>query len=254
MRIRGYCMCYVYLMDFNAEDFWNRVGRLLVGDLTQKWLSHETGINPSTLSTWRIKNRSPHAHEAVAIAQALGVSVEYLVTGKDDYEDKRDLQETILDEDKVFMTPSQMEYVLTGEEKFVVIPVYDQKISAGYGQELLDSDVEPIRHITVMKRLVSGFEPERLRAVEVSGDSMTGITLFHGDTVVFVQDYIKGDGVYVLLVEGQALVKRLEFDLFDHKVKVHSENPKYETKVVDSDSDLMRIQGKVIGWVHNHPY
>ena len=53
-------------------------------DMRVKELSEKTGINKRTLDHYLTENGSePTAANAVLIAKALGVSVEYLVTGKD---------------------------------------------------------------------------------------------------------------------------------------------------------------------------
>lgn len=261
-------MYYKYYMGEEAVHFWERINNLMNHDLNQAWLARETGLSPVTISSWKKNFRLPPADRAVKIAKALGVSVEFLVTGEETEEENEDLfhildgikgahasnQEISSPQNDIFIKPNQREYVLTDDEKVIVLPVYGQKVSAGYGEDLVNQDIIPNRHITVMKRLVAGFDSGQLRAVEVFGDSMTGISLFHGDTVIFVNDYVQGDGVYVILVNGEAMVKRLEFDPFDKKVRIHSENKNYATKEVPADSDVMKIQGKVVGWVHCHPY
>lgn len=64
--------------------FWNNVKQLLeIKDLTQKELSAKTGINLGTLKNQICRNVIPDAISAVKIAQALGTTVEYLVTGKE---------------------------------------------------------------------------------------------------------------------------------------------------------------------------
>ena len=64
--------------------FYKRVAQRLV-DLDRKrpWLLAQTGIKPSTWSSWEKNDRFPPADRAAAIADVLGVSVEYLVTGKE---------------------------------------------------------------------------------------------------------------------------------------------------------------------------
>lgn len=53
-------------------------------DMRVKELADKTGINKRTLDHYLTENGSePTAVNAVLIAKALGVSVEYLVTGKD---------------------------------------------------------------------------------------------------------------------------------------------------------------------------
>lgn len=64
-------------------DFWKRVRNLLQGDLTQSWLCNEIEVSSGTLSNWINKNRYPGADKAQAIACALNVSVEFLVSGEE---------------------------------------------------------------------------------------------------------------------------------------------------------------------------
>ena len=53
-------------------------------DIQTKELSAKTGISLNTLNHYLVQNSaSPSAENAVKIATALGVSVEYLVTGKE---------------------------------------------------------------------------------------------------------------------------------------------------------------------------
>ena len=51
--------------------------------LTQKELSEKTGISVNTIRGWFSKDLVPDVFNAVKIAQALNLSVEYLATGKD---------------------------------------------------------------------------------------------------------------------------------------------------------------------------
>lgn len=63
--------------------FWNNVNNLIkTRKVTQDDLCNQTGISLNTLRGWISKNVLPRAEEAVAIASALGTTVEYLVTGK----------------------------------------------------------------------------------------------------------------------------------------------------------------------------
>jgi transcriptional regulator with XRE-family HTH domain len=66
--------------DYSAIEFWARYK-----DLTEKDLPVilKTNIGQSTISTWKTKGVFPRADKAVKIADTLGTSVEYLVTGRD---------------------------------------------------------------------------------------------------------------------------------------------------------------------------
>ena len=49
----------------------------------RSWLLSKTRIRPSTWSSWVKYNRMPPADRAMAIADALDVSLEFLITGRE---------------------------------------------------------------------------------------------------------------------------------------------------------------------------
>lgn len=62
----------------------NLKDELTFKDIQTKELAAKTGISLNTLNHYLVQNSaSPSAENAVKIAAALGVSVEYLVTGKE---------------------------------------------------------------------------------------------------------------------------------------------------------------------------
>lgn len=68
----------------DANTFWSNVKPLIKSKkITQQVLADDIGISFNTLQSWITKDRLPDVVSAFKIAQALGVSVEYLVTGKE---------------------------------------------------------------------------------------------------------------------------------------------------------------------------
>ena len=49
--------------------------------ITQKELSEATGIGQSTISDWKRKGTNPSSEKIIPIAEALGVSVEFILGG-----------------------------------------------------------------------------------------------------------------------------------------------------------------------------
>ncbi len=147
-------------------------------------------------------------------------------------------------------TKGQTTAISVSKDSFSV-PILKNKVSAGPGEEwdLVDFSEE---RLPILKKFVRRFPQEKLFSAEVRGDSMTGVQLFDGDLVVFVSKLIEGDAIYVISVDGELLVKRLEFDHFDKKLIIKSENPRYEVKIIDPER--AQILGKVVGWLHHHPY
>jgi len=68
----------------NAEFFWKMVKKEVGRQQTSfEWLYRKTQIPKGTFSSWKNRNIIPRADEAFLIAEALKVSVEYLLTGAD---------------------------------------------------------------------------------------------------------------------------------------------------------------------------
>ncbi|MGD9939103.1 MAG: helix-turn-helix domain-containing protein [Clostridia bacterium] len=63
-------------------NFWERLDSEIEKRSTRKEIAERAGIAASTISMWKKRNSLPIADTAVKLAQALGVSVEYLVTGQ----------------------------------------------------------------------------------------------------------------------------------------------------------------------------
>lgn len=133
----------------------------------------------------------------------------------------------------------------------ILVPILNQRLSAGGGQEWIASDFSDER-LPLLSRFIKPYKKEDVFAAPVRGDSMTGIQLFDGDIVFFVRGETDGDGIYVISVDGEVYVKRVEIDPFDRKLVIKSENERYKPRIVEPDRVVML--GKVIGWLHHHPY
>jgi transcriptional regulator with XRE-family HTH domain len=67
----------------DIEEFWNRTNTLLKQKgYTQRSLALQCGFTERRIESLSTDGRQPSTDESVKIAQVLGVSVEYLVTGK----------------------------------------------------------------------------------------------------------------------------------------------------------------------------
>jgi SOS-response transcriptional repressor LexA len=132
------------------------------------------------------------------------------------------------------------------------VPILTQKLSAGPGQEWTDADIVDGERLQIIARFIKPWQKDKVFAAEVRGDSMTGIQLFDGDMVFFVHGEVEGDGLYVLTVDNEVFVKRIAFNPFEKKVTIKSENDRYDPMTVDADRIV--LLGKVIGWLHHHPY
>lgn len=76
----------------DTVSFWERVKHLIKArNTTQRGLSETIGLSTRTLEIKISRKSAPDVFEAYKIAQALGVSVEYLVTGEDTSPYKQEL-------------------------------------------------------------------------------------------------------------------------------------------------------------------
>ena len=68
------------------DNFWTRVKlHIKAHRMSRKEFAEYTGIPGRTFESWIRRNCIPDATRACVIAQALGVTVEYLIMGIDDF-------------------------------------------------------------------------------------------------------------------------------------------------------------------------
>ncbi len=234
----------------SMKTFWDRVDHLREQmGYTQQGLSEKLSLKKRTIETWKQNGSFPGADVCVALATLLSTTTEYLVTGvelpliDDEY---------VKDETKPMQTTKGI-ITQIGEEPTILVPIAPQKISAGRGESFLPSS-EYVGYVRILERMARGIDPTRLIAAIVKGDSMTGVQIFSGDVVIFARGYLDENGLYVVSLRGEVLVKRMEFDRIHNQVAIISENKNYRPIMVEANDEGVQILGKVVGWVHCHPY
>ncbi len=187
-------------------DFWKRVRKHIAGDFTQTWLCEETGLATSTMSNWVSNDRIPPADKAQKIANALGVTVEYLVTGKEPYED--------FEEENQSSTP-----VITEDPKGGV-PFYDYEVTA-HISDILDTTVYTPKYFV-------HYEPFRGTdlCMPVAGDSMHP-DIKHGDVLALKRLNTLGE-----IMWGETYVIVTHGDMELCAVKCVHPNPKNVTTII----------------------
>lgn len=197
--------------------------------LSQSAFAKKLGIPQSTYSKYELG--SDISTKTLVSLYDLGINLNWLLMGKEELQINTKMVETNYD---------------------LNIPVIASKVSAGSGEEWRDEDFLEGQMVPITKDLIKGHDVKKIFAAQVKGDSMIDAMIFDGDYVFAVKDEIRGDGIYILSVDGEVLVKRLEYDAFEHKVNVISANKAYQPRTVDEDRII--ILGKVIGWLHHHPF
>jgi SOS-response transcriptional repressor LexA len=226
-------------------DFYERVKELArTNKTTIEAVVKSTDLSLSSYNTLRMRGNLPRADDAAKIAQQLGTSVEYLIFGKENI---------MKSEYSGMMVRDSLGNEISLDGELCLLPILSQKAAAGHGQAMIEN-VEIVGELPFLKRMLRGAKPAGAKVIEVRGDSMTGVNLFDGDLVIFLPGEIRGDGIYVLRVGDELLVKRVEFDPISRKIRIMSENPRYPDRVESADGQSVEVVGKVYGWVHAHPY
>ncbi len=213
-------------------EFWIRVEELRkASNLTRKELSNIIAVSPKTVDNWVARNIIPAGDKCLSISNTLTTSIEYLLTGKE-------------------LAISVNDYAKNEEPTFLV-PIIPHIIPTELDTDFLSCRRQP-KYVRILQRMVKGIDPERLIAAVAKGDSMTGVQIFSGDVVIFAREYLDENGLYVVSLRGEVLVKRMEFNRIHDQVVIISENKNYRAITVDANDEGVQILGKVIGWIHCH--
>ena len=218
--------------EYNENRVADRLSKALkLRGVTQSELAEKTGINFSSISSYVSGRFEPKRTPLMKMAKALDVSPTWLAG---------------------FDVPMDAETpYYNSETGILTIPFITQKISAGPGEEELPDDCLEVRSIDILASMAKGISKKVLTAAEVKGDSMIEANIYPGDIVIFARGKIEGDGIYVLALAGDVLVKRLQFDALSNELEIISMNRNYKPRTVSADADGLRILGKVVGWFHN---
>jgi len=135
------------------------------------------------------------------------------------------------------------------ESNTVDIELFEQEAAAGRGREIADY-IEK-QYIPLPYDLLRPHNPQNLKAVHVSGDSMIEERINDGDIVIFNIKQTEGNGIYVVSVGSALFVKRVDFDPANKTIELISANPAYETRRYSgSELEGIRIEGRVVACWH----
>jgi SOS-response transcriptional repressor LexA len=129
------------------------------------------------------------------------------------------------------------------------IELYDQEAAAGFGREI--SEFPELKYLPIPKSFFYPHKPENLKAVYVSGDSMIDERIHNGDIVIFSIKQTEGNGIYVVSVKNNLVVKRVDFDTSNRVITLISANPAYEPRRYKGHelADL-KVAGRVVACWH----
>lgn len=199
--------------------------KTLMGNLSESAFAQKCKIPLSTMRKY-LSGSTPGLDKAAQIAQATGVPLEWLATGK-----------------KPTKTDSQF------EEEFALIPGYNVQVAAGHGS--LAGDESPTRELAFRRKWLRfrGLQEQDLALVFAKGDSMEPTISDNETLMVDTSEKRLRDGhIYVIRNGDHLLVKRIQ-TLWNDGVQLLSDNKEYPAQEIPS-TDLVNLEviGKVV-WV-----
>lgn len=203
-----------------------------------KELSDLTGLTTAAISQYKTgKVLTLNAIAAQKIADALGVNVEWLVTGEGNMIKPNIISLDSADSDKL-------------PAGFVQIPEYKICFGAGDAEEPTYEEIQDCVPAYFRSTFFSdrGINPKNCKRFKVIGDSM--IPLINSGDYITVdctpKDYIENNQIYALVFDHSLRVKRLIKSF--KTLTIRSDNPIYSDEVLtlEEAAQMIHIIGKVI--------
>lgn len=191
-------------------------------------------VNEKITELKRLTNTSKNTDLAIA----LGISPSTIQTWK-----KRDKVP-----DDIFLKAKEIASgVVTIPKGYIELSFFDIEVSAGHGT-LVEKEEESQAMVFSENFLRNelGYNPNNIFLMPVRGDSMNPTLKNQSIVMVNRVDGFSTDGVYVFRYDSRLMVKRLQF--LPHGIKVVSDNPAYEAWEI-SKKDLGSADFKIIGEV-----
>ena len=187
-------------------------------NLTQKSLAEMLYKSESAVRMWELGKSEPDNETLLNLASIFNVSVDYLL-GKEHPIIKSNLTEL-------------------PQHDIRMIPIYES-VSAGTGAEAEDNVIDYMPFI-----IQNETEAQNTIFIKVKGDSMYP-KIEDGDLIlVHKQDAINSGSIGVILLDGEALVKKIIYDR--HHIELQSVNPLYPPiKIQGQDIERIHIIGLV---------
>lgn len=227
------------------ERFCDRLS-LVIGDESIRSFALRANLSPPVIKKYVENDSTPNVERLVAIAEAAGVTVEWLATGKGPkypngiVESGNQLQ---VMEGRCGAYKANNDFL----SEFALIPGYSVQVSAGWGSEGSD-DIEPSRHLAFRKRWLKwrGFAEKDLVIVWAKGDSMEPIISNNNTLLINTQRTELTDGnIYVIRSDNQLWVKRVQVK--PNAWLLLSDNPLYPPiEVPKTEQHNFHVVGQVV--------
>lgn len=213
--------------------------RIAYGVKNDQQLSKVIGRAPSTIHNWS-KSGSIPTSECIEAAKNTGVSLDWLIAGIGVGPNSEDGQS--IPENQTLYSGSQL-----SDPNIASIPMYDVECAAGSGRSFEGEPVLGYFHMdrTVLNELK--LPAESGAWVRARGDSMVG-TIDDGDYVFvdFTQRDPSREGVYLILVDGERRIKRMQRVAGGGWLLI-SDNTRYDKELIAPDKkQFVEVLGRCL--------
>ncbi len=130
------------------------------------------------------------------------------------------------------------------ENKFIFIPQVKGEIGAGGG--LTPDDMVEMKVAFKRDWIQRKGNPQKMSLIRVRGDSMEP-TFLSGDLVMVdhSRNYVDPQGgIYAIAIDGEIAVKRIQVMFPSKRLRIISDNDRYES--IEVDPDQVIINGKIL--------
>ncbi|MDR0662656.1 MAG: XRE family transcriptional regulator [Spirochaetaceae bacterium] len=199
-------------------------------------LAEILGVTPQFVADVKSgKSKNPRPSFALSLVTKLNFNPEWLLSGEGMMFSERAPHEQSSSNKKPIPVFSVSEL----PEKAFLVPLLDQKLSAGSGNDLPEDDIE--KGLIPVPSYLAKYGKD-IKALAVESDSMYP-TLHRGDMVVCDSCGWSGEGIYAVRMNGKGFVKRVTQK--PGKVVLLSDNPKYPPYEEAEESQDIEIVGRV---------
>jgi phage repressor protein C with HTH and peptisase S24 domain len=157
----------------------------------------------------------------------------------------------ILDIDIKELLPQELKDVSLANSDIVQIDVLDVHACCGNGVENFTENVIGQQMMTLPAlREFTQSAPENIKIIKAIGESM--MPTIHTDDIIWVDISVKtptSDGLYILCVGSDLLIRRIQINPFDNTAMIRADNTAYAPIPHNNYRDI-KVAGKVIYHMH----
>ena len=209
--------------------------------------SRLSGVPVGTLNNY-LAGRDMKRGALLAIADATGVSLEWLASGRGPVEAPSQVIISMHSAGSVDRPATPAEIALPAG--YVRIPRFSIAASAGHGALATTEHPQVVEYVAYAEDFLRAHlrrRPEDLGLIETRGDSMEP-TIPDGAVLtldVSERQTLENGRLYVVAVGDALVVKRVELRMT--AIVLHSDNPRYPPEIIDrADAEQLHVIGQVL--------